>query len=103
MKATNPEQAVREGRKFGVLLSKLFIKQPDVKFEDVSAFAQYFSIDVMGYRDAEIANAYTQGFIAAIMETYTPDELSQQYSGGAISLEQFEQAIRKAIQAPREK
>lgn len=100
MKASNPEQALREGRKFGTLMTQLFQKQPDLKFEAVSDFAQYFAIDVLGYRDAEIANAWTRGFISILMQTPTTDELSNQYAGGQISLEDFQRLIRKAIQAP---
>lgn len=102
MKAANPEMAVKEGRKFGVLLGKIFVKQLDLEFANVSALAQYIAIDVLGYRDAEVANAYTQGFISAIMETPTPDELSGQYATGAISLEDFQRLIQKALQAPKQ-
>lgn len=100
MKASNPEQALKEGKKFGKLLTLLFQKQPDLQFENVSDFAQYFAIDVLGYRDAEIANAWTRGFISVLMKTPTTEELSDQYSQGAISIEDFQRLIRKAIQAP---
>lgn len=101
LKATNPDMARKEGRKFATLLGKVFVKQPDQDFESVSELAQYLSIDVMGYRDAEIANAYVRGFVAAMTASQTPDELSEQYAQGQISLDMLTRAIQKAIQAPR--
>lgn len=101
MKATTIDQAKKEGKQFATLLGGLFQKQVDIQFEAVSDFAQYFAIDVLGYRDAEIANAWTRGFISAFMKTPTSDELSEQYQNGMISLQQFEQMIRRAIAAPQ--
>lgn len=100
MKATSAEQALKEGKKFALLLEKLFQKQETLVFEDVSDFAQYFAIDVMGYRDAEIANAWTRGFISVLMKTPTTSELADDYATGKMELEQFQRLLTRALQAP---
>ncbi len=101
MRATKPSEAKKEGQRFGRLLSKIFEKRLDVRFEDASDLAQYVAIELLQYRDAEIANAYTAGFIAAITETQTPEELKEQYSLGLLSTEELGRAISRALKNPR--
>lgn len=78
----------------------MFTKQLDVRFEAASGLAQYVAIELLQYRDAEIANAYTQGFIAAITDTQTVEEVKNQYALGLLSPDDLGRAISKALKHP---
>ncbi len=101
MKSTSPEQAQKEGTKFGRLMRSVFTVAPDVQFKDVSDLAQYFAMDVLGYRDGEIVIAWVQEFIAALMQTETPEELKEKFTVGDLTMEQFDKLITRAIAAPK--
>ena len=71
MKAQNMKQAQQEGHDFALLFKAMIVETRH--FETVSDFAQYFSVNVLGYTSAELANPWTKGFISAWLEQPKPE------------------------------
>lgn len=101
VKATNAEDAKKEGRKFAYLMCRIFQRNLDVPYEDMSEFVQYFAMEILGYRDAEIFRAWVSGAMPIFLDVKTPEELGDEYAAGNMTFEQFQKLLVKSLQPPK--
>lgn len=101
VKATNPREAVNEGKRFARLQKKVFVLADNQDFNAITQLGTYYSIEVLGYRDAEISNAYVRGFVAEMLGS--TDELIEDYMGGNITADQLGKAIAQAMDLAEQK
>lgn len=101
VKATNAVEAKAEGRKFAYLMCRIFQRNLDVPYEDISEFVQYVAMELLGYRDAEIFRAWVSGAMPIFLDIKTPEELGKEYAAGNMTFEQFQTLLVKALQPPK--
>ena len=105
MRATNPKDAEKEGRRVGDLLrsvgAALAAGEP-APFEPASKLAFYVAVEILGYRDAEMGNGYATGLTAALTNTKTPEQLQEEYAAGNMPLAKLNKLLAAAVKAEAE-